>query len=274
MQQLNLVPHHSRPDRLTKAGPRGKPCTGSTVNRYLASISALFEWAICEGYASTNPAHGVKRFNERGSAREVHLEASEARALVEACSEQFRPIVAFALGTGCRRNEILTLRWQDVRWAKNQVFIPAECSKTKRGRPVPLYEDLAGLLRREKRARASIRIDGSDSVFLRHDGSKWTWKAVQREFKAAVRRCAALLTRKATDLRFHHLRHSFATLAVQNGVPLETVSKLLGHVSIQTTMRYAHWCHDDRVKAAAVVGRLLRPSNSEENAKMASTVNA
>ena len=87
--------------RLTKQGPRGKPCAGSTVNRYLASISALFRWAIREGYASTNPAHDVDRFSERGTAREMYLEASEARALVEACSEQFRPIVAFALGTGC-----------------------------------------------------------------------------------------------------------------------------------------------------------------------------
>jgi integrase len=55
-------------------------------------------------------------------------------------------------------------------------------------------------------------------------------------------------------VRLHDLRHSFASLALKKGVPLPTLSRMLGHRSIHMTMRYAHLCPDDRRLAAAAVG--------------------
>ena len=101
-------------DQLHAKGIRsGRPCSAATVNRYLASLSALFRWAERLGLVDGNPVKGVERFSEQGRARELYLAAPEARALVRVASEALRPVLAFALGTGCRRGEILTLRCVD-----------------------------------------------------------------------------------------------------------------------------------------------------------------
>ncbi len=82
--------------------------------------------------------------------------------------------------------------------------------------------------------------------------------AVRYRFRRAVEACAELPDHKATAVRFHDMRHTYASIAVQNGVPLQTVSRMLGHQTIEMTMRYAHWCPDDRKHAACVVGSALR----------------
>ncbi len=244
-------------DRLAIKGPRGKPCAGATINRYLASISALYRWAIREESASQNPAQGIERFNERGAARELYLDADEAWALIEACSERLRPVVTFALATGCRRGEILSLRWKDVQWKRGEVFIRAENSKTSKGRPVPLPESVVRLLERLRSDQAARRIDGADFVFEAKRGAAWTWTTLRREFELAVGQCDTLPPSKAAELRFHDLRHTYGSLAVQNGVPLQTVSRILGHTTLQMTMRYAHWCGADRADAARAVWRAI-----------------
>ena len=246
--------------QLAEKGPRGKACSGATINRYLAGLSAIYRWAIAQGYAATNPVKGVDRFSEKGRGREVYLEAGEVRALLDAASEAFRPLLAFAVSTGCRRGEILQLRWRDVHWRRAEATIRPENSKTGEGRPVPLPEELVALLRALRASQAARRIDGDDPVFQLPDGAAWTWAAVRREFARAVDRCESLPPWKATRLRFHDLRHTYASLAIQNGAPLHTVSRILGHSSLQTTMRYAHWSPDDRRRVAHVVGSVLAPA--------------
>ncbi len=244
--------------KLLRAGPRGKPCATSTVNRYLAAISGLYRWAIREGYAKENPTRGIERWNETGNARETYLDADEARALIAAAPERFRTLIAFAIGTGCRRNEVRSFRWRDVNWKRAEVHIRAENSKTNRGRPVPLTSDLVARLKALQALQAARRIDGDECVFQTRDGVQWSVQAVRRDFAKAVDTCGALAAFKARSLRFHDLRHTYASLAIQNGVPLHTVSRILGHSSIQTTMRYAHWCGEDRQKAARAVENALR----------------
>ncbi len=58
-------------------------------------------------------------------------------------------------------------------------------------------------------------------------------------------------------VRFHDLRHTYASLGVQNGIALETMSRILGHSTILTTMRYAHWCRGDRTEAAERIQECL-----------------
>ncbi len=167
----------------------------------------------------------------------------------------------FALNTGCRRGEILSLRWKDVQWTRWEVFIRAENSKTAKGRPVPLPESVVRLLERLRSDQAARRIDGEDFVFDAKRGSVWTWATLRREFELAVARCDALPQEKAAELRFHDLRHTYGSLAVQNGVPLQTVSRIMGHSTLQMTMRYAHWCGDDRRDAAACMDAALSGDN-------------
>ncbi|MHC4408685.1 MAG: tyrosine-type recombinase/integrase [Planctomycetota bacterium] len=243
--------------KLLKKGPRGKPCSGSTVNRYLAALSALFRWAVNEGLVADNPVRGVETFSEKGTAREVFLEADEARALITACDPQFRPIVEFALGTGCRRDEIVSLCWRDVHWKRAEVYIRAQNAKTKKGRPVPLSAQLVNWLQQERKRQASRRISGEDRVFHPGTDSGWSWKDIRRAFCRAKSACDGMPEWKRETLRFHDLRHTYASLAVQHGVPLDTLSRIMGHSSLQTTMRYAHLRAENRELAARTVGELL-----------------
>ena len=116
-------------------------------------------------------------------------------------------------------------------------------------RPVPLPPGLVDILRGERPGQRVRKIDGEDHVF-QFDGRPWTGKLVRGHFLRAVRACKELPEHKRR-VRFHDLRHTYASLGVQNGVPLATMSRILGHSCLQTTMRYAHWCPDDRAEAAA-----------------------
>ena len=237
-------------DQMVSTGiGKKRACLHSTANRYLATLSTLFKWAKRMRLVDENPVRDVERFSEKGTAREMYLTADEARALLRASSEIFRPLLTFALGTGCRRGEIMSLRWQDVSLKTSEVYIRSENSKTHKGRPVPLPEGLVGILRDMRREQRVRQLDRQDPVFQLPGGEPWTGKSVRGHFLRAVRDCDKLPAEKRC-VRFHDLRHTYASLGVQNGIALETMSRILGHSTILTTMRYAHWCRDDRTAAA------------------------
>jgi integrase len=122
-----------------------------------------------------------------------------------------------------RRGEILGLRWTDVDLVRG--FITLETSKSGRGRKIPLSGTVAAAL-------------GG----VPHRGEFVFWNAETKTHVKDVKKgfAAALDTAKIEGLRFHDLRHTAASKMVEAGVDLVTVSKILGHASIQMTMRYAH----------------------------------
>jgi integrase len=244
-------------DGLMSKGHRGKPCSAATAQRYHSVVSAMLKWAMRRGYVKMNPARGIERPRSAGKDREVYLTPEEARALVDAASDLFRPLVVFALGTGCRRGEILALQWRDVDLEKGEVRVRAENSKTRAGRSIPVPVAVRTALEAVRGSQDVRQLDREDHAFQLPDGEPWTPGAVRKEFEAAVERCKALPSDKAAQLRFHDLRHTYASVAVQAGVPIHTVSRMLGHASLHMTMRYAHLCPDDRRKAADAIGAAL-----------------
>ncbi len=244
-------------DALMSKGHKGKPCSAATAQRYLSVISAMLKWAMRRGYVKTNVARGIERPRSPGKDREVYLTPEEARALVDAASDAFRPLVVFALGTGCRRGEILGLQWRDVDLEKGEVRVRAENSKTRAGRSVPVPAAVRASLEAVRGSQEVRQLDREDHVFQLANGEPWTPVAVRAEFEAAVERCKTLPADKTAALRLHDLRHTYASVAVQAGVPIQTVSRMLGHASLHMTMRYAHLCPDDRRKAADAVGAAL-----------------
>jgi len=93
-------------------------------------------------------------------------------------------------------------------------------------------------------------------VFQLADGRAWTGEAVRHHFEAARGRCADVLAENA-GVRFHDLRHTYASFLVHRGQPIQTVSRILGHRSLHMTMRYAHLYAEDRQRAAVAVGEEL-----------------
>jgi integrase len=244
-------------EELMTKGHKGKKCSGATAQRYLSVLSAMLKWAVQRGYIPTNPARGVRRPRSEHREREVFLTAEEAVAFVDAASDDFRPLVVFALGTGFRRGEVLGLEWRDVDLENGEVRVRAEISKSGRGRTVALPDDVRATLEAVRGSQGVRRLDREDRVFQLDGGRPWTVEAVRHHFAAAVKRAGAALAGKGEKLRFHDLRHSHASLAARAGVPIQTVSRLMGHSSLTVTMRYAHLFPDDGQNAAKLLGGLL-----------------
>jgi integrase len=217
----------SRPDVSELFRELSKTTPGS-ANTVRSMLSGLFTYAEEVGYRkqNTHPVKGIKpnrnKVIERylSDAERVRLSAVLDREEGEDAAE----LIRFLLLTGLRRSEAEALRWEWIDWEKNLMVFPAEKHKTGtngKDKTLPLMPQAVEVLSR--------RFTGADGRVFPISASMLdrVWKRIRKEIGAE-------------DVRIHDLRHSFASFAVNNGVPLEIVQQLLGHSSILTTQRYAH----------------------------------
>ena len=225
-------------DRITEAGIRrwfdrfSRTAPGN-ANHVLARLRQMLNFAVACGHIESNPAQGIA-FNRRPKLSRF-LSREEVVRLHQVLDGQTRKdsgpqadIIRLLLLTGCRQGEIVNLRWAEV----HGDMLSLGDSKTG-PRTVPLNSQARRILDRQPRG-------GSPFVF-------------PSPRDASRPRCRALalwdrMRRKAgiEDCRLHDLRHTHASHAVMNGVPLPVVSRLLGHSNVQMTLRYAHRKHPPR----------------------------
>ncbi len=137
--------------------------------------------------------------------------------------------------TGCRRNEILTLRWEDVDLDANELHL----SDSKTGpRTISLSPEAARLLAELPRI--------ADNPWVIPGKIKGTWMRNVNDPWDIIRERAGL-----EDVRIHDLRHSYASRALALGESLPMIGKLLGHTQVETTARYAHLARDSVQESAA-----------------------
>jgi integrase len=151
--------------------------------------------------------------------------------------DHLTPAVLLSINTGLRRGELLALRWTDLDLKAARLVVHGSTAKNSQTRHVDLNtEALAALKKWQAQATDTLRI------FPFEVGFRKAWLAV--------------LTRaKITGFRWHDLRHHFASRLVQAGVNLNTTRDLLGHGSLQMTLRYAHLAPDQRREAVAKLVR-------------------
>lgn len=206
----------------------------STVNRQRATLSMFFSWAAEAGYwDGSSPVKKVKRFHE-SPGRGRFLSGAEATRLVRVCAEHLRSIVVIALHTGGRLSELLALTWFDIDLRRRLIRFRSETTKSKNERFVPMSPVLRReLLRLEVQA---VQLYGAgmsrNTPVFRYRGKGI--HSVARSWQAARRRA------ELPGVWFHTLRHTFASWAAMNGMPLTVLQYLLGHHSIKLTQRYAH----------------------------------
>ncbi len=225
------------------------------ANRVLALLSMLFtmaeKWSLRpDGH---NPTRHIQKFKEKK--RERYLTPEElttlGQVLRDAEEEGLEKVEALAairllLLTGCRRNEILTLRWEDVDLQRGFLVFPD--SKTGR-KIIPLTPAVAEVL------EGLPRIPGNPYVLPGRGGNGHfiglfhVWERIRD--KAGI-----------PDVRLHDLRHSFASFGAGGGLGLPILGKLLGHRNVATTARYAHLADDPvRVAAEGVSGEIAQALN-------------
>ena len=206
---------------------------GPTANRLHAHLRSLWRWAIAKGYCDTTPfaRAGLPTLRTRPEyPRARRLARDEAARLLAACGPHLRDIVIAALETGCRKQELLSLQWQQVDWARNELWLPGMKTKTKRPRRIPISAALYDMLVRRQRgsggeiSRPEEYVWGTDAGTRIRD-IKTAWVATCR--RAGIR-----------GLRFHDLRHEAASRKVEAGYPMHAVSLWLGHTNLTTTARY------------------------------------
>jgi integrase len=206
--------------KITKAG---KAARANAVRRLLSKMFAL---AMLWHLRTDNPCRGVKANIE--TPRERYLSPEEIERLMQAlnCLEdrESADVIMLALLTGARRDEIVKASWSqfDLRigvWVK-----PSSHTKQRRTHRVPLGPRALELLRTIK----SEASKGETMVFPTRAslGIRTAWERARED--------AGL-----PDVRFHDLRHSFASLLVSDGVSLQVIGGLLGH-----PMRYSHLADD------------------------------
>ncbi|NIS63389.1 MAG: tyrosine-type recombinase/integrase, partial [Proteobacteria bacterium] len=169
------------------------------------------------------------------------LSEEEMLRFLESCSPHLRPIVLTALNTGMRKSEILNLRWDQVDFKHG--FILLEVTKSGERREIPMNQILREALRKIPR-----RLN-NPHVFTNGKGTPY--KDVKGSFASALRKAGI------KDFKFHDLRHTFASHLVMEGVDLTTVKELLGHKTLNMTLRYAHLAPGHKVRAVSVLEKLL-----------------
>lgn len=256
-----------------RTGFRGKAIVRGgygVAGRVTATLAAMLSFAVERGLRADNPASKVQLNKPRK--RDRFLSGDELIALgralrVEAQKPESRPSVAaimLLLLTGCRKSEILTLRWRFIDWEQSLLRLPD--SKTG-AKVVPLGRPALELL------RGLPQIENDPFVFPsprqgRHlVGLQKVWERV---------RAAAGLP----DVRLHDLRHSFASAAVAGGASLYMVGKVLGHRDSRTTEIYAHIGADPlKTVANETAGKLagllgIAPPPSAHNDSLAAPAEA
>jgi len=232
---LSLLLPYFRGKRIDRIGPREietmlahrlrEGVTRATANRQRAALSKIFTAAIAWGYmAPPNPCRRVKKFAEpRGRTR--YLSPGEFARLVTGAAPHLKPILQVAVETGGRLREILSLCWRDVDVDAGLVRFRWEVTKSSREREVPLTPRLREALAGVKRGKPD------DPIFRFRDRPL---KAIRTAFLRARDRAGL------PGLRFHDLRHTYASWAAQNGLDIYRLQQYLGHSTPAMTQRYAH----------------------------------
>jgi len=235
-------------ERRSEVSPR-------TVNIEVKCLKRMLNLAVDWGKLENNPIRNVKPFEERKTGVRL-LSEDEAQRLVEVCSFYLKPVVVCALNTGMRLGEILKLKWDKV--DLDEGFISVEETKTNEVRKIPLNEIMLELLQRLHQSKKS------DFVFTNSRGQPYDKEGVRAAFNKAKHELGL------HGLRFHDLRHTFASYLVMSGVDLRSVQELGGWKSLRMVQRYSH-LSDSHLRRAvdAIATRLKRVQNRVQEPRAA-----
>lgn len=228
-----------------KTARRQAGVSPATVNRELGLARHAFNLAIREWeWTNRHPFTLVKREREP-KGRDRWLRDQEETRLLSACPLWLRGLVEFALETGLRVGEILTLTQSNVNLTQRTLCVEAATTKNGLARTLPLSVRAEALIREQLARRRVI----SPLVFGNRKGGIRTLGTVNRAFRRALRQA------QIDDFRFHDLRHTFATRLCQAGIDLYIVQRLLGHQDPKMTQRYAHHCTESLRPGMQVLDR-------------------
>jgi site-specific recombinase XerD len=196
----------------------------NTANHYLETLRTFLIRAEDDGVITDNPFNKIKIrqvIGERDYLTQEELDALVRLVIPEANTgeRRAREMFTFCCLTGIRYSDLIQLKWSHIRSLTNDMYF--EMHKTKIFVTIPIIQEAKQILERQDK--------NSAFVFKKITNQKFNEHLHALERKAGIQK----------NITVHVARHTFATLALEKGVALEVVSKILGHKSLKTTMIYA-----------------------------------
>jgi len=207
--------------------------TQKSINNHLTILRKMLTTAEEWGYEAQVPV--IKWFPNR-SGRVCFLESAQSRQFLKCVDPEWYPMIFTALNTGMRQGELAGLKWSDVDFKQNSLTVARSVwkgilglPKNGRTRIIPMNKPLAKVLR-DLRAR---QLPG-DFVFCKKNGNMLKYTEVRWPIWRACDKAGM------DRFQWHMLRHTFASQLVMAGAGITQVKELLGHQTLEMTMRYAH----------------------------------
>jgi len=233
-----------------------------TLRKILVSLGQIFSYAVRHKYLDYNPLTDAERPKDQGEIKEQKiriLTPEEINSFLDAVSDQkYKILFRLAIFSGARQGELLGLKWSDVDWINNQIHIQRTFNnqawydvKTKTSnRKVDLGPVTITELKKWKLACPENKLD---LIFPNREGNPIDHNnLVKRHFEPALEAA------KLPKIRFHDLRHTYASLLIEQGENIKYIQNQLGHSNPTVTLNiYAH---------------LMKPVNQEAACRLENTV--
>ena len=242
----------------------------NTVGVMQGVLSTALNQAVDDGLIPSNPASRVKKAVKREQVPMRSLSPEEASRLLRAATgTRDEALITVALRTGMRQGELAALRWEDVdltgkssitvrRSADTRTKTRVSTTKTGKERKIHIGPRTVEVLKAHRARQLEERMAATSwadpgLVFPNTKGKIRRRDSVMRSLRRFLEEAGL-----PVGVRFHDLRHTAGTLALRQGVPLHTVSRMLGHADPAMTLRrYAHVLEDMREDAARAMDELF-----------------
>ena len=247
-----------------------KPLSARSVHYHHRLLKQSLKYAVRQGYLGRNPCELVDPPSPKGKPMRTLTLSEVADLLIAASDNSHYPIIYAAVSTGLRQGELLGLRWRDIDIASRYISVNRSLYK-RRGvcqfiepktahsrRRVAMTSKLAEFLTNYslERQRLYYQIGKvmtlDDLVFANHQGTPVDPSVLSHNFGRIARRAGL------ENVRFHDLRHTFASLMLQRGAKPKVISEALGHASVAFTMDiYSHIIEGMESEAMALLDEVL-----------------
>jgi len=242
--QSKLLSEQRKP--LREGGDLRPPLMPASVNKHVGVLKHMIQKAMDWELISEDAAKRVRRvkITPENNRRLRFLSMDQISNLLDACEKRLKPIVNFALNTGCRRGEILGLTWDRVDLEHG--FILLDETKSGKRREIPINATVRALLKAIVKRPKKPKIQ---YVFV-NPYTDNRYYDLKKSFASACEIAGI------SDFHFHDLRHTFASQLIMAGVDITSVSRLLGHATLTMTLRYAHLAPNHLQNAVDVLSNL------------------
>ncbi len=256
-----------------KKSKESRPVGGRVVRHTHAALRQALQQAVDWNLIVRNPADRLKgKLPKADDVERTRLNREEARRFLSACQDKPHGLIfEFALASGCRPEEYLSIKWRDLNIERNSVLIQRalvrhkgtwrfQTTKTKKSkRTILLPKTLVQKLTAHKRAQGAQRLkvgtdwQSLDLVFCNELGGPLSIPNLTYRYFRPI-----LVAARIPQIRLYDLRHGNATLELLNGVPLKVVSHKLGHSTIRLTAdTYQDVLEEMQEEAASKMENLL-----------------